>query len=271
MELSSKFSSFIQDYRFKMVPLPIPVAIATILLRQEIWFNGIGIGLIIASITLHGICPLDNYMEGKLDNLPKFAVVMLLASLFIIPISIGITQWLWLTPQANLTEILFSVGELSLCICLMLVGFFLTEITEYFGRNTATERIENFGDLLYYGGPIFFIAHVWSIFLPGLFLCIGIDSIHKIAHYETVNETISWICYFLFPVTVPLFFNLMEIFILTILAIPIFGFYSYLKPVYTKWLAIHSISFSFVITIALVLQLIGIPCPLWFEAVPVIH
>ena len=253
-----------------MISLPILVTCATILLRQEIWFNGVGLGLFMASITLHGIYPLDNYLEGKTKNLPKTAIIMIFSSLFIIPLLIALIQIFWLTPNATFYEIVFSAGEISFCVFIMLIGYLLTEVTEYIGRNPITERIENFGDLFFFGGPIFIIGHVWSLFFPSLILCIGIDSIHKIAHFETSSENISWICYFLFPITVTLFYNLEELIVLTLLAIPTFGYYAYLRPYYTKWLAVHSFSFAIVIVVGLMLQLIGIPCPLWFKAVPVV-
>ncbi len=266
--MTSKFIKFIQEYRYKMAPLPMLVAIGTIFFRQEIWFNGVGLGLIIASLTLHGIYPLDDYMEGKRTDLPKTAIWMIIASFVVVPIIVAIAQVLWLTPSATLLDVLFSVGELPLCLAFMMLGFYMTETTEYLGRNPLTERIENVGDLLFYGGPVFFIGHTWSLLIPALLLCIGIDSIHKIAHNETSNETISWICYFLFPLTAPLFYNMTEIMAIALLSIPVFGLYAYIRPQYTKWLAVHSISFALILLFVVILSVLGIQTPLWFEAVP---
>ncbi|MFX1483632.1 MAG: hypothetical protein ACFFCP_10625 [Promethearchaeota archaeon] len=183
---------------------------------QPLFFLPSGILVLLTAFTLHGIYPLDNYHEGKIPNMPKAAVIMIIISFVFLPV----------------------------LVAFQMIGYYLTEMTEFISRNPLWERVESFGDLLFYAGPMFFVGLQWWLLIPVFFLSQGVDGIHKIAHHETSSETITWIFYFLWPISMPFFFDPVEIMAMVALSIPAFAFYSYIRPYYTYVTAIHTISFA---------------------------
>ena len=127
---------FIQDYRFKMlipeilvvfalwylVPISLTdnlyqLAIGDILgpvtiILQPLYFIPSGILAFVTAFTLHGIYPLDNYHEGKIPDLPRAAVIMIVISFILLP---------WL-------------------VLMQMIGYYMTEATEYISRNPFWER-----------------------------------------------------------------------------------------------------------------------------------
>ncbi len=230
---------FIQDYRMKMLIPELIVVFAVwyflpnlgvtfyegnvyesfgvwMYLFQPLFFLPSGLLLIVTVFVLHGIYPLDNYHEGKIPELPKMATVMIIVSFFLMPV----------------------------LVAMQMLGYFMTEATEFFSRNPFWERVESVGDLLFYAGPMFFVGLQWWLLLPVFFLSQGIDGIHKIAHHETSNEKITTLFYFLWPITMPLFFSPVEIIAIAALSIPAFAFYSYIRPYYTYVTAVHTFTFA---------------------------
>ena len=183
---------------------------------QPLTFLPSGLLLLVTIFVLHGIYPLDNYHEGKIPVLPKMATLMIILSFFLMPI----------------------------LVAMQMLGYYMTEATEFFSRNPFWERVESTGDLLFYAGPMFFVGLQWWLLLPVWFLSQGIDGIHKIAHHETSSEKITAIFYFLWPITMPLFFEPVEIIAMAALSIPAFAFYSYIRPYYTYVTAVHTFSFA---------------------------
>ena len=112
--------------------------------------------------------------------------------------------------------------------------------------------MESVGDLLFYAGPMFFVGLQWWLLLPVFFLSQGVDGIHKIAHGETSSEKITWIFYFLWPLSMPFFFNPVEIMAMVALSIPAFAFYSYVRPYYTYVSAIHTMAFALLLVFIVV-------------------
>ena len=230
---------FIQDYRMKMLIPELIVVFAVwyflpnlgvtfyegnvyesfgvwMYLFQPLFFLPSGLLLVVTVFVLHGIYPLDNYHEGKIPELPKMATVMIIVSFFLMPV----------------------------LVAMQMLGYFMTEATEFFSRNPFWERVESVGDLLFYAGPMFFVGLQWWLLLPVFFLSQGIDGIHKIAHHETSNEKITTLFYFLWPITMPLFFDPIEIIAIAALSIPAFAFYSYIRPYYTYVTAVHTFTFA---------------------------
>lgn len=206
---------------------------------QPLFFLPSGLVVFATAFTLHGIYPLDNYHEGKITKLPKVAVLMIIVSLFLLPV----------------------------LVFFQMVGYYLTEMTEFVSRNPFWERIESFGDLLFYAGPMFFVGLQWWLFIPVFFLSQGVDGIHKIAHHETSSETITWIFYFLWPISMPFFFDPVEITAMVALSIPAFAFYSYIRPYYTFVTAIHTFTFAVLLLVTTFLVLLAPMLPLmniWF-------
>jgi len=183
---------------------------------QPLVFLPSGLLLLVTIFTLHGIYPLDNYHEGKIPALPKMATLMIILSFFLMPV----------------------------LVAMQMLGYYMTEATEFFSRNPFWERVESTGDLLFYAGPMFFVGLQWWLILPVWFLSQGIDGIHKIAHHETSSEKITAIFYFLWPITMPLFFEPVEIIAMAALSIPAFAFYSYIRPYYTYVTAVHTFTFA---------------------------
>lgn len=230
---------FIQDYRMKMLVPELIVVFSVwyflpnlgvtfyegnvyesfgvwMYLFQPLFFLPSGLLLVVTVFVLHGIYPLDNYHEGKIPVLPKMATVMIIISFFLMPV----------------------------LVAMQMLGYFMTEATEFFSRNPFWERVESVGDLLFYAGPMFFVGLQWWLLLPVFFLSQGIDGIHKIAHHETSNEKITTLFYFLWPITMPLFFEPVEILAMAALSIPAFAFYSYIRPYYTYVTAVHTFTFA---------------------------
>ncbi len=234
------FMKFIQDYRLKMLIPEILVVFGVwyfipnlgdytfysgnvyegfgifMYAFQPLTFLPSGLLLLVTIFTLHGIYPLDNYHEGKIPVLPKMATLMIILSFFLMPI----------------------------LVAMQMLGYYMTEATEFFSRNPFWERVESTGDLLFYAGPMFFVGLQWWLILPVWFLSQGIDGIHKIAHHETSSEKITAIFYFLWPITMPLFFEPVEIIAMAALSIPAFAFYSYIRPYYTYVTAVHTFTFA---------------------------
>ncbi len=253
---------FIQDYRFKMlIPELLVVFGVWYILEESLTSNvytgfgplmyifqpieilapGVLSGLLclITAFTLHGIYPLDNYHEGKIPELPRAAVVMIAVSFILLPV----------------------------LVFFQMLGYYMTEATEFFSRNPLWERFESFGDLFFYAGAMFFVGLAWWMFVPVFMLAQGIDGIHKIAHHETSSEKITWVFYFLFPITLPFFFNPIEIFAIAALSIPAFAFYSYIRPYYTYVTAVHTFTFALlVVAVVLISPLFnGLPfLEFWF-------
>ncbi len=239
-----KVMKFIQDYRMKMLIPELIVVFCVFYLAEESlntnMYAGLGIwGLIlqplytvpsgilvlVTAFTLHGIYPLDNYHEGKISDLPKAAVVMIVVSFILLP---GL-------------------------VLMQMLGYYMTEATEFVSRNPFWERVESLGDLLFYAGPVFFVGLQWWLFIPVFFLSQGIDGIHKIAHHETSSEKITAIFYFLFPISMPFFFNPVEIMAMAAVSIPAFAFYSYIRPYYTYVTAVHTLTFAILVVVTLFL------------------
>ncbi len=240
---------FIQDYRLKMlIPellvvfgvwyfLPILDTSFTPLygnvyegfgvfqyIFQPLFFLPSGVLVFATAFTLHGIYPLDNYHEGKIPELPRAAVVMIIISFVLLPVLVGF----------------------------QMIGYYMTEMTEFISRNPFWERVESVGDLLFYAGPMFFVGLQWWLLIPVFFLAQGVDGIHKIAHHETSSEKITLIFYFLWPVSMPFFFDPVEIMAMVALSIPAFAFYSYIRPYYTYVTAIHTLTFAILLLAAVI-------------------
>lgn len=256
----SRIMKFIQDYRIKMlIPellvvfgvwylAPNSIKLGTegnmywflgpiSLLLQPLYFVPSGLLAFVTAITLHGIYPLDNYNEGKIPNLPKAAVVMIVLSFAFLP---GL-------------------------VAMQMLGYFMTEATEYLSRNPLWERVESVGDLLFYAGPMFFVGLQWWLLIPVLFLSQAVDGIHKIAHHETSNNKITALVYFLWPISIPFFFSPVEIMAMAALSIPAFAFYSYIRPYYTYVTAVHTLTFALLVVVAV---LIAPYLPLMDEILP---
>ena len=241
---------FIQDYRMKMLIPELLVVFAVwyflpllnpsfsmisgnvyenfgvwMYVFQPLYFLPSGILVFVTALTLHGIYPLDNYHEGKIPDLPRAAVIMIVISFFLMPV----------------------------LVAFQMLGYYLTEMTEFIDRNPLWERVESVGDLLFYAGPMFFVGLQWWLILPVFFLSQGIDGIHKIAHGETSSEKITWIFYFLWPISMPFFFDPVEIMAMVALSIPAFAFYSYIRPYYTYVTSIHTMAFAILLVVTVVL------------------
>jgi hypothetical protein len=184
-----------------------------------------GILCFLTALTLHGIYPLDNYHEGKIPDLPRAAVVMIALSFALLPV----------------------------LVLFQMIGYYMTEATEFFSRNPLWERFESFGDLFFYAGAMFFVGLQWWLFIPVFFLSQGIDGIHKIAHHETSSEKITWVFYFIFPACLPFFFSPVEIMAMAALSIPAFAFYSYVRPYYTYVTAVHTFTFAVLVVVTIII------------------
>lgn len=233
---------FIQEYRFKML---IPELLVVFglwylapesllpgsagnmyrsfgllgLLCQPLWSVPSGVLALVTAFTLHGIYPMDNYHEGKIPELPRGAIILVLVSFLLLP----------------------------LLVTMQMIGYFMTEATEYIKRSPFWERVESLGDLLFYAGPVFFVGLQWWLLVPVFFLSQAVDGIHKIAHHETASEPITAVFYFLWPVTIPLFFDPIEVMAMAALSIPAFAFYSYIRPYYTYVTAVHTLTFALLV------------------------
>jgi hypothetical protein len=192
---------------------------------QPLTFLPSGLLLVVTIFTLHGIYPLDNYHEGKIPVLPKMATLMIIVSFFLMPV----------------------------LVAMQMLGYYMTEATEFFSRNAFWERVESTGDLLFYAGPMFFVGLQLWLLLPVWFLSQGVDGIHKIAHHETANEKVTAIFYFLWAITMPIFFEPVEIIAMVALSIPAFAFYSYIRPYYTYVTAVHTFTFAMLGVVAILL------------------
>ena len=192
---------------------------------QPLYFIPSGWLILITAITLHGIYPLDNYHEGKISELPRAAVIMIVISFILLP----------------------------LLVLMQMIGYYMTEMTEFISRNPFWERVESVGDLLFYAGPMFFVGLQWWLLIPVFFLSQGVDGIHKIAHHETSSEKITAIFYFLWPISMPFFFDPVEIMAMVALSIPAFAFYSYIRPYYTYVTAVHTLSFAILLLVTVFL------------------
>ncbi|TFG33191.1 hypothetical protein EU527_08565 [Candidatus Thorarchaeota archaeon] len=194
-------------------------------LFQPLYFLPSGLLLVAAVFTLHGIYPLDNYHEGKISELPKAATIMIIVSFFFLPV----------------------------LVAMQMLGYYMTEATEFFSRNPFWERVESVGDLLFYAGPMFFVGLQWWLLLPVFFLSQGVDGIHKVAHHETSSEKITTVFYFLWAITMPIFFDPIEILAMVALSIPAFAFYSYIRPYYTYVTAVHTLTFGILAVVTIIL------------------
>ena len=203
---------------------------------QPLFFLPTGLVVLATAFTLHGIYPLDNYHEGKISTLPKAAVIMIAISFVLLPV----------------------------LVFFQMVGYYMTEMTEFISRNPLWERVESVGDLLFYAGPMFFVGLQWWLLIPVFFLSQGVDGIHKIAHHETSSEKITWLFYFLWPISMPFFFDSVEIMAMVALSIPAFAFYSYIRPYYTYVTSIHTIAFATLLLIAVVLLPLLPLMNIWF-------
>ncbi|MFW9975394.1 MAG: hypothetical protein ACFFDQ_09035 [Candidatus Thorarchaeota archaeon] len=203
---------------------------------QPLYFLPSGLLVFIAAFTLHGIYPLDNYHEGKIHELPKAAVIMIIFSLILLPV----------------------------LVAFQMLGYYMTEMTEFISRNPFWERIESTGDLLFYAGPMFFVGLQWWLLIPVFFLAQGVDGIHKIAHHETSSEKITWIFYFLWPMSMPFFFDSVEIMAMVALSIPAFSFYSYIRPYYTYVTSVHTLTFALLLTAVVLLTPLLPIMNIWF-------
>ncbi|MGY5873142.1 MAG: hypothetical protein RTV72_12905 [Candidatus Thorarchaeota archaeon] len=235
------FMKFVQDYRLKMLIPEMLVVFGVwyfipnlgasltfysgnvyevfgiwMFLFQPLYFLPSGLLLVLTVFTLHGIYPLDNYHEGKIPEQPKLATVMIIVSFFLMPI----------------------------LVAMQMLGYYMTEATEFFSRNPFWERVESVGDLLFYAGPMFFVGLQWWLILPVFFLSQGVDGIHKVAHHETSSEKITTLFYFLWAISMPFFFEPVEIIAMAALSIPAFAFYSYVRPYYTYVTAVHTFTFA---------------------------
>ncbi|MFW9926728.1 MAG: hypothetical protein ACFFDM_08185 [Candidatus Thorarchaeota archaeon] len=193
-------------------------------LFQPLFFLPSGVLVLLTAFTLHGIYPLDNYHEGKISKLPKAAVIMIAISFFLLPI----------------------------LVAFQMLGYYMTEMTEFISRNPLWERVESVGDLLFYAGPMFFVGLQWWLLIPVFFLSQGVDGIHKIAHHETSSEKITGIFYFLWPISMPFFFDPVEIMAMVAISIPAFAFYSYIRPYYTYVTAVHTLTFSLLLLVTVI-------------------
>lgn len=193
-------------------------------LFQPLFFLPSGVLVLLTAFTLHGIYPLDNYHEGKISKLPKAAVIMIAISFFLLPI----------------------------LVVFQMLGYYMTEMTEFISRNPLWERVESVGDLLFYAGPMFFVGLQWWLLIPVFFLSQGVDGIHKIAHHETSSEKITGIFYFLWPISMPFFFDPVEIMAMVAISIPAFAFYSYIRPYYTYVTAVHTLTFSLLLLVTVI-------------------
>ena len=260
----SAIMKFIQDYRFKMLIPELLVVFALwylvpesltqnvyqlvigetlgpiTLILQPLFFIPSGILAFLTAFTLHGIYPLDNYHEGKIPELPKAAVIMIVISFIFLP---------WL-------------------VLMQMIGYYMTEATEYISRNPFWERIESIGDLFFYAGAVFFVGLQWWLLIPVFFLSQAVDGIHKIAHHETSHESITAFFYFLWPITMPLFFGPIEIMAMAALSIPAFAFYSYIRPYYTYVTAVHTITFALLVLGTVLIAMSGLAIPLLEYWVP---
>ena len=203
---------------------------------QPLYFLPSGMVVLAVAFTLHGIYPLDNYHEGKISELPKAAVIMIGLSFILLPV----------------------------LVIFQMLGYYMTEMTEFISRNPLWERVESFGDLLFYAGPMFFVGLQWWLLIPVFFLSQGVDGIHKIAHHETSSEKITWLFYFLWPMSMPFFFDSVEIMAMVALSIPAFAFYSYIRPYYTYVTSIHTMAFAVLLILALVLMPMLPLMNIWF-------
>ncbi len=203
---------------------------------QPLYFLPSGLLVFIAAFTLHGIYPLDNYHEGKIHELPKAAVIMIIFSFILLPVLVAFQMF----------------------------GYYMTEMTEFISRNPFWERVESAGDLLFYAGPMFFVGLQWWLLIPVFFLAQGVDGIHKIAHHETSSEKITWIFYFLWPISMPFFFDSVEIMAMVALSIPAFAFYSYIRPYYTYVTSVHTLTFALLLTAAVLLTPLLPMMNIWF-------
>ncbi|MHA2601322.1 MAG: hypothetical protein AM324_004225 [Candidatus Thorarchaeota archaeon SMTZ1-83] len=242
------FMKFVQDYRFKMLIPELLVVFGVWYLLPESLTSNVytflgpwmylfqplelalpnfpsGILCFLTAFTLHGIYPLDNYHEGKITDLPRAAVLMIALSFALLPV----------------------------LVLFQMIGYYMTEATEFFSRNPLWERFESFGDLFFYAGAMFFVGLQWWMFIPVFFLSQGIDGIHKIAHHETSSEKITWIFYFIFPACLPFFFNPVEIMAMAALSIPAFAFYSYIRPYYTYVTAVHTLTFAVLVLVTIII------------------
>ncbi len=243
-----RIMKFVQDYRLKMLIPELLVVFGVwyflpnlgvtfyqgnvyesfgvwMYLFQPLYFLPSGLLLVAAVFTLHGIYPLDNYHEGKIAELPKAATIMIIISFLFLPI----------------------------LVAMQMLGYYMTETTEFFSRNPFWERIESLGDLLFYAGPMFFVGLQWWLFIPVFFLSQGVDGIHKIAHHETSSDKITAIFYFLWAISMPFFFDPIEIIAMVALSIPAFAFYSYIRPYYTYVTAVHTLTFALLAVVAVIL------------------
>ena len=243
------FMKFVQDYRMKMLIPELLVVFGVwyflpilnpsfsmisgnvyegfgvwMYVFQPLFFLPSGILVFLTALTLHGIYPLDNYHEGKIPELPKAAVIMIAISFFLLPV----------------------------LVAFQMLGYYMTEMTEFVSRNPLWERVESVGDLLFYAGPMFFVGLQWWLLIPVFFLSQGVDGIHKIAHHETSSEKITGLFYFLWPMSMPFFFDPVEIMAMVALSIPAFAFYSYIRPYYTYVTAIHTMAFALLLVFAVV-------------------
>ena len=205
-------------------------------LFQPLFFLPSGLLVFATALTLHGIYPLDNYHEGKIPKLPKAAVIMIAISFILLPV----------------------------LVLFQMIGYYMTEMTEFISRNPFWERVESVGDLLFYAGPMFFVGLQWWLLIPVFFLSQGVDGIHKIAHHETSSEKITWIFYFLWPASMPFFFDSVEIMAMVALSIPAFAFYSYIRPYYTYVTAVHTFTFALLLITAVVLVPLLPLMNIWF-------
>ncbi|MHA2432505.1 MAG: hypothetical protein ACXADO_04665 [Candidatus Thorarchaeota archaeon] len=242
------FMKFIQDYRFKMLIPELLVVFGVWYLLPESLTSNVytflgpwmylfqplafvlpnfpsGILWLLTAFTLHGIYPLDNYHEGKIPDLPRVAVLLITVSFALLPV----------------------------LVLFQMIGYYMTEATEFFSRNPLWERFESFGDLFFYAGAMFFVGLQWWMFIPVFFLSQGIDGIHKIAHHETSSEKITWIFYFIFPACLPFFFSPVEIVAMASLSIPAFAFYSYIRPYYTYVTAVHTLTFAVLVAVTILI------------------
>ncbi len=255
---------FIQDYRFKMLIPELLVVFALwylvpesltqnvydlvlgdllgplTFILQPLFFLPSGVLAFITAFVLHGIYPLDNYHEGKIPDLPKAAVIMIAISFILLP----------------------------LLVLMQMIGYYMTEATEYISRNPLWERVESVGDLFFYAGAVFFVGLQWWLLIPVFFLSQAVDGIHKIAHHETAHEGITAFFYFLWPITMPLFFDPIEIMAMAALSIPAFAFYSYIRPYYTYVTAVHTLSFALLVLGTMIIAMAGISMPLLKYWVP---
>ncbi|MFW9964135.1 MAG: hypothetical protein ACFFCX_11250 [Candidatus Sifarchaeia archaeon] len=203
---------------------------------QPLYFLPSGMVVLATAFTLHGIYPLDNYHEGKIPELPKAAVILIIFSFILLPI----------------------------LVAFQMLGYYMTEMTEFVSRNPFWERVESVGDLLFYAGPMFFVGLQFWLLIPVFFLSQGVDGIHKIAHHETSSEKITWIFYFLWPMSMPFFFDSVEIMAMVALSIPAFAFYSYIRPYYTYVTSIHTLTFAMLLFATVILGPLVPFMNIWF-------